>query len=400
VSVSSTVSRDLAVWSAADVLDYLRSAPDLGALIDAGSATVRDMSTGNLNSVFLVTDAHGKELFLKQAPPHMRVNPNRVLSSDRILHEAAALSYFQDVDPGRPVGVLAVDSQRRVVILESLSDHADWRTVLNEGGWADGITGQLGEFVARTFVRTHPMLLGHEAHAALTSQFANPELCRLTDAVIFDEPFRPEKPHHFRSGVASAVSELWADVAAMSAVSTARARFWTVRQSLLHGDLHSGSVMISRTEPSVVRIIDPEFAFVGPVGFDLGLVLGSLLTQAARAVATEDERHLARVADSVRQLLDRFTATGRELWGAAGLPPEVLAAEQRESLVDAALMGSCEALRRLVHVAPVADLETLEGAAYVRAGTWLLRTCQELLTAPRTLADPDQLDRLLGMGPR
>lgn len=45
-------------------------------------------------------------------------------------------------------------------------------------------------------------------------------------------------------------------------------------QALIHGDSHSGSVMATQTD---TRVIDPEFALVGPIGFDLGAFLGNLL---------------------------------------------------------------------------------------------------------------------------
>jgi 5-methylthioribose kinase len=43
---------------------------------------------------------------------------------------------------------------------------------------------------------------------------------------------------------------------------------------MLHGDLHTGSVMVTDTD---TRIIDPEFAFYGPMGFDIGAVIANLL---------------------------------------------------------------------------------------------------------------------------
>ena len=48
----------------------------------------------------------------------------------------------------------------------------------------------------------------------------------------------------------------------------------TQSQSLLHGDLHTGSIMVSKNE---TKIIDPEFAFYGPMGFDIGALIANLL---------------------------------------------------------------------------------------------------------------------------
>ena len=48
----------------------------------------------------------------------------------------------------------------------------------------------------------------------------------------------------------------------------------TSAQALIHGDLHTGSIMATLED---TRVIDPEFAFIGPIGFDVGAVIGNLL---------------------------------------------------------------------------------------------------------------------------
>jgi 5-methylthioribose kinase len=182
----------------------------------------------------------------------------------------------------------------------------------------------------------------------------------------------------------------------MRAVAAARSRFCTVRATLLHGDLHSGSVMVPSVGEGTARIIDPEFAFVGPVGFDLGLVLGSLLTQAARAVARDLTRHRRRVAAAAVELLDAFTGVGRTEWAQRELPAYVYDIEHREAYVDAARMGACEALRRLIYAAPVPDVEDLADDEYQVAGAWLIDAGATMLREPDLLTDRSALLSLLG----
>ncbi|ESR36152.1 hypothetical protein CICLE_v100294801mg, partial [Citrus x clementina] len=45
-------------------------------------------------------------------------------------------------------------------------------------------------------------------------------------------------------------------------------------QALIHGDLHTGSVMDT---PNSTQVIDPEFAFYRPMGFDIGAFVGNLI---------------------------------------------------------------------------------------------------------------------------
>lgn len=51
-------------------------------------------------------------------------------------------------------------------------------------------------------------------------------------------------------------------------------RFCERAQALIHGDLHTGSVMVTHDS---TQVIDPEFAFYGPMGFDIGAFLGNLI---------------------------------------------------------------------------------------------------------------------------
>ena len=51
-------------------------------------------------------------------------------------------------------------------------------------------------------------------------------------------------------------------------------QFITEAQAVIHGDLHTGSVMVTETE---TRVIDPEFAFVGPMAFDVGAIIANYL---------------------------------------------------------------------------------------------------------------------------
>jgi 5-methylthioribose kinase len=58
------------------------------------------------------------------------------------------------------------------------------------------------------------------------------------------------------------------------AVSRLKLKFMSSPEALIHGDLHTGSVMVTEVD---TRVIDPEFAFMGPMGFDIGAMIGNFL---------------------------------------------------------------------------------------------------------------------------
>jgi 5-methylthioribose kinase len=92
--------------------------------------------------------------------------------------------------------------------------------------------------------------------------------------VIFDEPYGVADNNKHNPLLEPLVLKLRKDVAAKLAISALKAKFVGTQQAFLHGDLHTGSLMCT---PSSTLVIDPEFAFYGPIGFDVGSFLANLL---------------------------------------------------------------------------------------------------------------------------
>jgi 5-methylthioribose kinase len=81
--------------------------------------------------------------------------------------------------------------------------------------------------------------------------------------VIFSDPYNTAQYNHHNSphldDFAAAIKE---DNSLKAAISVMKSKFLTCTQALIHGDLHSGSVM--STESSTF-VIDSEFAFYGKI---------------------------------------------------------------------------------------------------------------------------------------
>lgn len=100
-------------------------------------------------------------------------------------------------------------------------------------------------------------------------------LCRLTEQVVFTDPYYPAPPNrHTTPHLDADVAALRADSDLTRRVFALKRLFMHSRESLLHGDLHTGSFMAT---PTSTFVLDAEFAFVGPMGFDVGAVLANLL---------------------------------------------------------------------------------------------------------------------------
>ena len=103
----------------------------------------------------------------------------------------------------------------------------------------------------------------------------NTGLCALTEKVIFTDPYCLCDSNRWTksSQLDSIAKYLREDAAIKTAAANLKSKFLTSTQALIHGDLHSGSVMVKEGSTFV---IDPEFAFYGPMGFDIGAILANI----------------------------------------------------------------------------------------------------------------------------
>lgn len=93
--------------------------------------------------------------------------------------------------------------------------------------------------------------------------------------VIFTDPYHDaEVNRHTSPHLDEAVAALRRDPAVKAAAAAAKAAFCSRREALLHGDLHTGSCMVTA---DTFFVIDSEFAFCGPMAFDVGKFIANLL---------------------------------------------------------------------------------------------------------------------------
>jgi 5-methylthioribose kinase len=169
---------------------------------------------------------------------------------------------------------------------------------------------------------------------------------------------------------------------------------------------------------SDTRVIDPEFAFYGPIGFDLGAFFGNLLlnwySQPGHATAQDDRTaQQAWILEQAQTFWDTFRARFLTLWSLHGkgdafpasmfaLPGDAaILASARNAFLDslfADMLGfaACKMIRRILGFAHVIDFDSISDPA-VRAGceSGALAMARLMLTQPeRFRSVGDVLDRV------
>jgi 5-methylthioribose kinase len=379
------------------VVAYLDRRGLLDLVGGRGEPRVREVSDGNLNSVFLVRrspDVPG--LAVKQALPWVRVaGASWPLTPRRAEAEARAYEHLSRLVPDLVPTYHGYDPDTFTLVLEDVGHLEVLRAATVAGRPPGDVGARIGTFVGALAFATSDFGMASEARKALVAASVNPELCLLTEEVLLTEPFTEHEHNRHVPAVDGLVRALRADEQVRTAVSALKHTFMTRAEALLHGDLHSGSVMVG---PGRVAVIDPEFSFVGPVGFDLGLFWANALIAALRAEELDGDppaaEHAAQVGTSWSAFTDRiraawptrvdpsFGSTYREAW---------LRAVWADGLGYAAI----EAVRRAAGYSHAADLETLPGRARDRATARVLALSRSLLVDRDAVPDPKALEGLL-----
>jgi 5-methylthioribose kinase len=158
-----------------------------------------------------------------------------------------------------------------------------------EGLRHEGVASQMGEYVGELAFGTSVLGMDAEKQKRLMADSINPELCKITEDLVFTEPHNDIGRNSVLKENEKDAQEHANDVDMIRAMGEAKWKFMTSAEALIHGDLHTGSVMVAANNgiegPSVSKAFDSEFAFYGPVGFDLGALWANYTLNAARSVA-------------------------------------------------------------------------------------------------------------------
>lgn len=343
---------------------------------------VREVGDGNLNLVFIVEGPRGS-VVVKQALPYARVvGESWPMSLDRAFFEHEALCRLGARDPGRVPQLLFFDPAQALIAMEHLTPHVVVRRALVEGRTLPHLGPHLGLYLARTLFRGSDFAMPTAARKADLALFAgNVELAGITEELVFSDPFKRAPLNRHTPGLEAAAAAARADGALKRAAAEMKVRFATSAETLLHGDLHTGSIMATEDD---TRIIDAEFALYGPFGFDVGVLLAHLwmafLARTghradAAGAARQGEALLATTATVWSVFCTEFSRlwhterdgmlAGRDLFEAQGDPEgsqAMLGALLQSIWRDALGFAGIEIHRRILGLAHVADFEAIADA--------------------------------------
>lgn len=354
-----------------DAIDYIVEKMDY---FDKGADLVAtEVGDGNINYVFIIKDKNSdKSIVLKHADVLLR-SSGRELDVDRNRIEAEVLklqfSYVPDLVPE----VYMYDPTMCVVVMEDVSAYKNLRKELMARKTFPKLADDITTFMVNTLLPTTDLVMDSGKKKDLQSSYINKDLCLISEDLVFTEPYIDYKGRNIviPENMDYVKEHVYGDVDLVREAGILKNAFMNNAQALLHGDLHSGSIFVNQEG---TKVLDPEFAFYGPIGYDLGNVIGNLIFSWAHSgVIYEDKDFNLWTEETITNIVTLFEEKFKALYDQ--IVTDVMAKTPayktwylESVLADAAGCAGTEIIRRVVgdsKVAEVSDIENTENRVTV-----------------------------------
>jgi 5-methylthioribose kinase len=299
-----------------DILQaYILEIESIKNYLDDGEIKIEEIGDGNLNFVYIVTNlSNQKSVIVKQAVPYLRIaGEGFPLSRERMSYEIRALQFYGDLVPKLVPKIYYADEEMSLVIMENLSNHIIMRKGLINKIIYPNFSEDISNFLAKTLFYSSSLYLNSAKKRQLINKFnANTELCKLTEDFVFTLAFMEDETNDINPELLNEAKTLFSDNSFKKNLLELKYIFMTQSDALLHGDLHTGSIMLNQDE---TYIIDPEFAFIGPFGFDIGALIANMINAyISHFYRSEDSEYQEWILKAIEEIWNAFEEKFLTLW--------------------------------------------------------------------------------------
>ena len=324
-----------------------------------------EIGDGNINYVFkVIGKKSGKSIVIKQADKFLR-SSGRPLDLYRNKIEAEILSIEGELAPGYVPKIYDYNENMFALSMEDISEYRNLRKELLSGNMYNYFAENIATFLAKTLLPTTDLVMDRHKKKERVKLFTNVELCDISEDLVFTEPYYNYKGRNIiTKGNEEFVEKyLYNDEQLKAEVGSLRNGFMNNAQALIHGDLHSGSIFINENG---LKVIDPEFAFYGPMGYDIGNVIGNLFFALVNKVCI-DSSNIIFIEWIKKAIIDTFDLTfekiSDEYENMVEFPlyNKIFKEEYLSSVVaDSVGLAGTEIVRRTVGDSKVAEVSQVE----------------------------------------
>lgn len=330
---------------------------------------VSEIGDGNINYVFRAEDIKSKKsVVIKQADKLLR-SSGRPLDVDRNRIEAEVLKFYGEVASDYVPEVYHYDEVMCALTMEDISEYENLRYGLMKKKIYKNFAEDITTFMVNTLISTMDIVMNPWKKKEDVKKYINVELCDITEKLVFTDPYT----NHFGTNIVLDESsefvkkEIYDDEELVFEAGKLKYKFMNNPQSLLHGDLHSGSIFVTESK---TKVIDPEFAFYGPIGYDLGNVVGNLFfsyihSDIVMSNEVEKRAYLNYLETTIAEIVDKFTEKFGRAYDEKVIDPMAKNPLYKKWMIasileDAAGMAGTEVIRRTIGDSKVKEIESIE----------------------------------------
>lgn len=227
------------------------------------SATIP--GAGNMNYVLRVI-TNERSFIVKQSRPWVEKYPSIDAPIDRINIEGAYYKSFENKQAltNASPKLHLIDSDNFIMILEDLGDVSDYTYLYKHGS-----------DISDADIRSLANYLSALHNLEVIDFPSNMEMRKLNHEHIFNYPYKSDNGFNLEDvqiGLSALSINEKTDALLVALIQKTGQNYLGSGSSLLHGDFYPGSWMKS----DKMYVLDPEFGFVGPPEFDLGVFIAHM----------------------------------------------------------------------------------------------------------------------------
>lgn len=240
-------------------------------------------SQGLINYLFRARNDK-ESIIIKQARANMRLDDDVESTDasycppqDRNYSEYLTMKLRRAITPDYVPQVYCADRENHVFLMEDVSYLKPGRAQLAHNVMIDDLGPRVAEFLADIHFYTTEFYLDTGEFRELGRRFVSTGMRAIMENWLFlrDTPTHqcPPLTQHFLPYIFAD------DIVVQSHIL--RHKYMNTTQAFIHSDIHTSNIFASDSQ---LKVIDMEYTFAGPVAYDLGYFLASLVSQYCSAV--------------------------------------------------------------------------------------------------------------------
>lgn len=281
-----------------------------------GEGSAEEDGDGYVNYIFRVHTTE-KNYILKQGTETARVSEQKMEKyRNKLEYDAMKIHYA--IMPDYVPQLYFYDEENNLFVTEDVSYLGISRFQFNKNVVFEDFGKLCGDYMARNEFYTSEYYLDRADYRKLMTKFENTPLRKIMEDGMFLDRFWVEKfDESLGEGFVDFADQLSNDEAYITELYKLRRSYMSHADALIHADLHTSNIFAADHE---IKVIDYEFSFMGPFGYDLGYLTGNLISQYCAACfkdfPSEQDRleYKAYLLATIKSLYRNYFMTFTACW--------------------------------------------------------------------------------------